>query len=279
MQLLAEGNVAEREAYENERQTNPNATINPLFLGGKSSWVHSVTTLASPHNGTTMADQNIADTDQDIKMAIGTLLNANPNFELIFDYKLDQWGVRRQPGESFISYMNRAYSSGIWSSDDRALYDLSTNGGVKLNKWVKAQPDVYYFSWACKGTVQNPESPEGHHIADLSVMSDKGAYNLKWWIQAATMGSYTRNDSSYEIPIIGSNWWPNDGYVPTISQSGPKWGSTDTIVDYNGAAQIGKWNFMGTKHIDHEDIVGRSWDILSFYMDTATMLSELPKSN
>ena len=39
-------------------KNHPNTKISPLFEGEKS-YVHSVTTLATPHNGTTLADGSL----------------------------------------------------------------------------------------------------------------------------------------------------------------------------------------------------------------------------
>ena len=39
-------------------KNHPDIKISPLFEGGKS-YVHSVTTLATPHNGTTLADGSL----------------------------------------------------------------------------------------------------------------------------------------------------------------------------------------------------------------------------
>ena len=166
----------------------------------------------------------------------------------------------------------------MWTNGkDNCVYDLSTNGAVELNRWVKAQKDVYYFSWACKSTMEKPLSILDFQIADPDLMGDKGIYNLQFAAQAVFIGSYHRRNYSYEIPIINKDWWPNDGFVNTISENGPKYGSNDKIVDYSGKPQIGKWNFMGVMDIDHADIVGIYWDrVLDFYLDTVQMLRKLP---
>ncbi|WP_085829427.1 esterase/lipase family protein [Clostridium massiliodielmoense] len=248
-----------------------------LFKGGHS-WISGLITLASPHDGTTLADMKGTDVGAALGIgAMGSILGNISNSDIIFDLKVDQWGLKRRPSESFLSYFNRCAASKMWTSKDICSVDLSTNGAVAQNKWVKAQPNVYYFSWACCGTMRNPISILGHHMASPIRMSDKGLYNPQWALQAQLMGTYSRHNPYRAIPVINSKWWPNDGYVNTISENGPKAGSTDKIVNYNGTPQIGKWNFMGVKDMDHEDIIGRHWNgATNFFIDMAQMLRNLP---
>ncbi|WP_242846405.1 esterase/lipase family protein [Clostridium botulinum] len=269
-QLLAKGSQEERKASK-ENGSN-------LFKGD-NSWISSVVTLASPHDGTTLADMKGTNAVSALGIgAIGSVLGNIPNSDIVFDLKVDQWGLKRKPHESFLSYFTRCNKSRMWYSKDICSVDLSTDGAVAQNRWVKAQPNVYYFSWACCGTMTNPASLLlGHQIANPLKMGDKGLYNLQWFAQAQLMGSYSRHNSRRAIPVIDEKWWPNDGYVNTISENGPKAGSNDAIVNYNGAPKIGKWNFMGVKPMDHEDIIGRHWDgAIGFFDNMAQMLRNLP---
>ena len=47
LELMANGDAAECEASQD-------STVSPLFEGGKADWIYSLTTLASPTNGTTL---------------------------------------------------------------------------------------------------------------------------------------------------------------------------------------------------------------------------------
>jgi triacylglycerol lipase len=269
-QLLSEGSKEEKRASGDK--------VSPLFKGGKS-WISSITTLSAPHDGTTLADVKGANKLAAIALAtVGGNLGNFPCTDAIYDLKLDQFGLKREKGESLTQYIKKCLNSSMWTNGkDNCVYDLSTNGAVELNRWVKAQKDVYYFSWACKSTMEKPLSILDFQIADPDLMGDKGIYNLQFAAQAAFIGSYHRRNYSYEIPIINKDWWPNDGFVNTISENGPKYGSNDKIVDYSGKPQIGKWNFMGVMDIDHADIVGIYWDrVLDFYLDTVQMLRKLP---
>ncbi len=264
VQLLKEGNAEERAATANQ--------LSPLFTGGKS-WVHSVTTIASTHNGTTLAD-GINLFDDFAKNLVASLASfTGAGEELIYDFKLDQWGLNRKSGESLTNYINRVFSSNIWNrTNDLANWDLSTDGARVLNSWVKAQSDVYYFSYSTCATVPsiltNNELP--HVISMTPLLYPFGTF----------IGSYTRYEEGRVI--IDDSWKPNDGVVNTISQSGPKIWSSDRIVNYNGVPQIGKWNSMPLLDtIDHMDACGIGANVLtlSWYKNLAEKLGELTISN
>ena len=46
-------------------------------------------------------------------------------------------GLKQQPNESYIDYMERVSKSKIWNTEDQAVNDLTTQGAEKLiNKQV-----------------------------------------------------------------------------------------------------------------------------------------------
>jgi len=258
VQLLAEGSTDEINA------TAPD-DLSPLFTGN-NSWVHSVTTIATPNDGTTLADQTSL-----IKIAKSLLAAAGAASGLVngflYDFKLDQWGLSINPDESFSSYASRVWNSSIWTdTKDFSTWDLSTDGAMELNKWVEAQPDVYYFSWATCATHKALFS--SNQVPNINMM-------LLFQPFAILMGRYTRNVSNR--PVIDKSWLPNDGVVNTISQNGPKFGSTDIIVKYNGMPLVGKWNYMGLlDRTDHINSVGQLRNVNGFYKNLAAQLGYLP---
>ncbi|WP_252254675.1 lipase [Clostridium sp. ZBS12] len=259
-QLLSEG----REEEKNYNQEN----ISPLFMGGKH-WVRSVTTISTPNDGTTLSD--LIPAKELISKSIGVLGSINGKDNLsncLYDFKLDQFGLKKQPGESYISYANRVKDSNIWSeTKDIGPYDLSTYGAKELNKWVKAQPDVYYFSWVTKATKKLLIT--GYAVPQI------GPMNPAFYPSATLMGNYTR---SYRGPVIDEDWFDNDGVVNSISQEGPRFGSNDVIKKFNGQPKVGQWNVMPTLiNTDHMDIVGTFGDVEDWYIDYAEQLSNLPR--
>lgn len=189
--------------------------------------------------------------------------------EPIFDFKLDQWGLKREPGESYFDYADRVRKSPIWTEDntDFSFWDLSTVGAAVENGWVTACPDVYYFSYSACATMEDPLS--GHQIGNPLYM------NASLLATAAILGSYTRDEAGK--PVIGPDWWPNDGMVNTISENGPKSNSKDTIVTYGGTPLAGKWNFMEElKNDDHMDVIDRFHNQRALFTGIAQRLEGLP---
>ncbi|GAA0077238.1 esterase EstA [Clostridium sp. CTA-5] len=259
-QLLSEGSEEERAYGQNN--------LSPLFEGGKH-WIHSVTTIATPNDGTTAADGNpIVDMASPAFGILGAATGHNALVQNVFDFKLDQWGLTKRRNELQFSYLRRLLNSDIWyKTKDISSYDLSTYGAEELNKWVKAQPDVYYFSWTVCATKESILT--GHQIPQPGVM------NKMFYPNSFVMGKYTRNEAGK--PVIDESWWPNDGYVNCISENGPKLGSHDVIVDYDGTPEKGEWNAMPTlMNMDHEDIIGRFGNVKNWYINRCEQLSKLP---
>ncbi|SFD42402.1 esterase/lipase family protein [Clostridium uliginosum] len=260
-QLLTEGSKDEM----NYGQGN----LSPLFEGGKH-WVYSITTISTPNNGTTIADAVPAREFLSSAFGIlGTITGRSNLASSLYDFKLDQWGLKRQYGESQFKYIRRVLGSDIWDrTKDISTYDLSTQGARELNRWVKAQPDVYYFSWSTCATKESLITD--HSIAQI------GPMNPILYPTADIMGRYTRNRAG--LPVIDKKWFPNDGVVNTYSQSGPILDSNDIIKQYNGEAKIGQWNVMPRLiNTDHMDIVGSFGDVEDWYNDYADFLSKLPQ--
>ncbi|MGE5372988.1 MAG: esterase/lipase family protein [Solirubrobacterales bacterium] len=263
--LLEEGSIDEIMYH----QSNPGAQpISPLFEGGKS-WVASCSTISSPNDGTTLA--NGLNGVPFFQQMIAGLVSINGgSLGLIdYDFKLDQWGLTRQPGESSRAYTDRVWASRIWTtSQDLANYDGSPEGAKLFNTWATAQPDVYYFSYATEATFK--EIFTGRQVPEVSMSPIWTAFGFH-------MGSYTTSAPG-KVPIDKS-WWQNDGVVNTKSMNGPKLGSPDQIVNYNGIPQVGKWNYMGLwSSWDHTDIIGITtlWSVVGFYQNMGALIGSLP---
>lgn len=263
VQLLSTGSAEEVAA-------TPAAELSPLFSTTRKPWVHSVTTIASPHDGTTLATgvtQFIPFAQQMIALVAAAAGSGGPT---LYDFKLDQWGLTRQPNESFDSFSKRVWNSALWTNTkDISAWDLSPDGAKELNSWVKAQPDVYYFSWSTEKTYESWFT--GYQYPEITI-------NPIWSGNAFFMGSYTRNTSG-KVPI-NSSWWRNDGVVNTISMNGPKLGSTDQIAAYNGTPRLGAWNDMGLlSSYDHSDVIGIGlyYDMRGWYTTLSGQLAALPQ--
>ncbi|MFZ5595819.1 MAG: esterase/lipase family protein [Bacillota bacterium] len=256
-QLLAHGSVEEINGTDPEE-------LSPLFKGGKN-WVSSVTTIASPHNVSDISNWMNEPTGKQMLWAVAALSGAALK-NMVYDFKLDQWGIKRQPGESFNEYYDRVAKSNIWKDKDTIVSDFTPEYVRKFNSWVKAQPDVYYFSWSTEATYTDRST--GHELPEITMCPI-------WMPSSVNIGSYTSDEAD-------KTWWQNDGMCSTVSESGPKMGSSDVIVEFDGTPRIGVWNHMGIlEHFDHTDIVGlfTTWNPTQWYRSLASRLASLPETN
>lgn len=255
LELLRSGSAAERAAASAAGQA-----VHPLFAGGKN-WVRSITSIATPHDGTTLAEGG--EMIPLIRQFVGAMAVAAgaTGTSDVYDFKLEHWGLQRRSGERLDDYLSRMFNHPLWQTRDISAYDLKPEGAAALNGWVKAKSDVYYFSWETEATYNlfGIEAPEITMLAPLQ----PGA----WF-----MGAYTRSG-------IDSSWFKNDGVVNTRSMKGPTLNSNDPIIDYSGTAQPGRWQKMGLKSSwDHADIIGHTlWPISGYYRDMAALLGSLPR--
>jgi triacylglycerol lipase len=261
LQLLAQGSAEERAA-------TPANQLSPLFAGGKTSWVDGVITISSPNNGSP-AVYEVESILPFLPQFIAFLSAFESDTQFLgYDFMLDQWGLTRQPGESWAAYVNRIETSGIAVSKDNAEWDLSPEGASVLNGSVAAQPGIYYFSVGTLDTYRDWFSQ--HQLPDVGMSPLFVPFSIY-------IGEYTQNSTGHVL--IDSSWWANDGIVSTNSMAGPTTNSTDAIVPYSGTPLTGKWNYFNVmNYYSHLDIIG--WglpDVRSWYRNLAALLASLPQ--
>jgi triacylglycerol lipase len=294
VQLLEEGDAA-------ERAVTPPEELSPLFAGGHAgerAWVRSVTTLASPHDGTPAVYHHTYDPSARglRRFAAGLYYRgAAPDAAhcaggLGLDLRLEAWGLRPAPGESAAHFRRRfVEAEDWWRGRDTGIWEGTPQGARELNLWVSARPDVYYFSWATEQTARDPLS--GRQMPEPGM-------NFLIYSQAAFIGGWESDPA----------WWPNDGIVSTCSMDGPTRGSADRIEAWAGGEaeaaggaeaageagalaaaepRPGIWNFMGViSSCDHLDLIGLPAararpagyeGLAEFYAAVAALLAGLPE--
>jgi triacylglycerol lipase len=240
-----------------------------LFEGGKR-WIRSITTLSTPHDGTTLTHVMI-DTLPFIQKLLGgiaALAGITPNAP-VFDFKLGHFGLSRHPDETIADYWARASSSAILQTRDSAMWDLSPEGAKALNARYPAVKGLYYFSWATEAT--SSDSIDGIARPEASMF-------LMFQLQATQIGRYT-SDKAGQV-TINERWFQNDGVVNTNSMDGPSLGTSVAIVPFSGHVRPGMWNYMGLLNsTDHVDIVGigTGEDVRPWYRRWANFLRRLPQ--
>jgi triacylglycerol lipase len=258
--------------------------------------VRSVTTLASPHDGTPAAYHFDTNKPALRRFAAGVYYRAvraarrsgpaggpaaaatpggeasaggRPSRALALDLRLEAWGLEPAPEERLARFRRRfVEAESWWRSWDTGMWDGTPAGARELNLWVTARPDVYYFSWATEQTARDPLS--GRQVPEPGM-------SFLIYSQAAYIGGFGSDPA----------WWPNDGIVSTCSMDGPSLGSTDRIVPFSGEPRAGVWNFMGVlSSCDHLDLIGLPWacarpagcaSLPEFYAALAALLASLPE--
>ncbi|SHG54363.1 triacylglycerol lipase [Massilia sp. CF038] len=241
-----------------------------LYKGGKIGWVVSATTLAAPHDGTSLRDAmgNFGPHIAQLAAGIGAIASAGGVGQTL-DFQLQQFGIERHPNEPDSSYLERAMASPFWNQDnfDSAQWEMGPDGAREFNAWVKTSPHVYYYSVANTGTEAGAlccnDTDRGiaffqrqkyqYPRRDMAPLTKP--YAGEWIVPSIGrhgLGAYTQSDPARVI--VDSRWFPNDGVVNTVSMRAP---AGQPVRDYDGVSVKGSWNFLGThRTYDHFDMIG-----------------------
>ncbi|KAH7485170.1 hypothetical protein KRP22_006331 [Phytophthora ramorum] len=251
------------------------ASSHPLFKGSKS-WVHSITTIASPNQGTTLGDgfSTIGDSVKDLLAGVLSVVGIlGDSAKMVYDAKLDQWGVtNKQAGETVQAYLDRVFASSIFdpSFKDVCLWSLSTGGAKEEATWVKTLSDVYYYSYATIDT---------YATRDLLLRKISLPNLLTMLLPLDLLAVFLGGRYAPDTLKLSTDWQPNDGVVNTISMGSDGVG---TAVTFAGSSLLGKWNKMPQlNRLDHLAVVGITLhtQVLDLYEGHAALLAALPKSS
>ena len=242
-----------------------------LYAGGKVGWVISATTLAAPHDGTSLRDAvgDFAPKIAELAGGVATMAQARGKAPAPDQLGLEQFGIRKHELEPAATFHERALSAPFWNQDnfDSAQHEMGPDGAQDFNKWVRTSPSVYYFSIAnvateagkpcCNNTdrIVAPVQQRAYQYPRRDMASISRPYAGEWIVPSfgrRGMGSYTQHEPG-RIPV-DSSWFPNDGVVNTVSMRAPH---GHPVRDYDGKAVKGSWNFLGTyRTYDHFDMIG-----------------------
>ena len=262
-QLLENGSA--EEAAKTGKNTSP------LFKGGKH-WIESITTISTPHDGNQQVQDDTEYYFHKFTTYIAAQCGGINEKRINYDFKLDQWGLKRNPGESAQSYIKRVLTSPILNADNKDIstWDLSLSGASELNSFAKAQSDIYYFSIACSDTHKSLFSKYQVPNCNMNPLLIGSAVN---------MGKFTQRGPGKIT--VDSSWWESDGFVSVRSSMGPHEGSADKITEFNGTPKKGVWNYLGkVNNVDHLEVIFlmQPWHkayLQNEYRTWAKMLSQL----
>lgn len=221
-----------------------------LYTGGKIGWVLSVTSIASPHNGTTLRDA-----------------------VLDFAPRMSEWTgqIARLAGAPADGFGLEHFGAGgpFWkaANHDAAQWELGPDGAREFNAWAKTSPTVYYYSIATAATeagsfccnhtdrIIAPVQSTAYQYPRSDMTSFFKPTAGEWIVPSLGrpgMGSYTQSGPG-RVPV-DSGWFRNDGVVNTASMRAP---AGHPSRNYDGTSLRGTWNFIGTyEGYDHFDIIG-----------------------
>lgn len=229
--LMEYGDISEQKATKDN--------ISGLFTGGKGNYVHSVTTLCSPHNGTTL--YYIIDS---LPYLIPTLLKTI----CVINGASSQTLLNKFYNIGLSQFKSSVFSKGT----DNAGYELSPEGAKVLNKSIKTVDSVYYFSYAFESTY----TKNGVQVPDKDILP-------VLYLTSLSMGVY-KNKTFSQV---------NDGLVNVNSALYP-W--TDAHINYNeNNIWSGVWNVMPVMEGHHGTIIGMDGntnEIHDFYIQLCRRL-------
>lgn len=257
--LLAYGDETEKNATDAE-------DISPLFTGGKADYIESITTICSPHNGSTLyqvvEDKNLLHTLGRFTDFMMGLLGRTPLHGRFVDYQFEQFGLTPVKGEfkpdKLFTAMNR-----IRDGEDYVLSDLSLKGAYELNKMIEISDSIHYFSYAANGCVGNEYKSKNMNFFLLKIFSH-------------VLVRLPLPENDYGL-TFDESWRPNDGLVNTMSAKNP---ADEPAKDFDGTIEKGIWNVMPVLECDHGGATGLLTGrkrIHKLYTDLAEMLTETEK--
>ena len=217
-----------------------------LLLGqSQEGMIKSITTIATPHDGTTLTSLTVKIIPF-IQYFVGVAGLVGTDF---YNFDLDQWGFKRQENEAWFQYVNRMREHPAWKTKNISAWDLSLSGAKELNGFLQASPDIYYFSFVTTTTLLDDGTGLHTTLPDTPLLIRS---------RAKLMGSrpgYWPDGSPTD-----SSWYENDGVVNTVSMYGPTTGANgaDPFVEYekNELLIPGQWYWIKVNDMDHWSMLG-----------------------
>ena len=290
--MLVQGRPEEVEAAKAAGEK-----VNPLFEGGKKGYIHSVTMLEAPSNGSSCINSEppIANGITSLAYSLTNILDLTP-IKGFYDTDLEHFGIYGKEGESFGDMVKRVMYSDFSEHHDSCLQDLTIVRACDMNKELEMQPDIYYFTYYGNRTRRDP-------VANVCVPTNRLAPLL--WIFAPSMGSFTGYTEDYYYDgygdamkkistpsqYLGEDWQASDGLVNVASGYCPYYVNDagervyDPHVDVADGTQSfkkGIWNIFPERDFDHLGMVGgllneNPAEVMSFYDEVMANIANTAK--
>jgi triacylglycerol lipase len=225
---------------------------------GGGNWIQSMTTIATPHDGsplTAVLGTGFLEIIKDLLGAFaGVAMLTGDDPEWGFDFDLGHFGLNRNRGESFGAYKDRVMSSSIFNNGfkDLASWDLTPEWSREFNaKTELTYAGTFYFSIATVHTHACWNVFGWDQCPDLDMDPLMG---VTGWIMGNLDG--VKDSQNYRF---SNSWEANDGVVPLRSSRSPQVGVRNyrapTYWDMEGSWVKGRWYSMDVRR-DHLQIIG-----------------------
>ena len=267
LQLLTYGSQEEQTYSRLHPETGP---LSPLFTGGKSGWIYSITMLDAPSNGTTFIEssQFFTDSFEGFSRDLAKLLGLTA-FKGVYDFQLEQFGIQPDPNADFGTALHNVLTSTFVDHHDSAFQDLTIDRAMWINKDVTMPSNVYYFSYYGNRTYY--DASRGYYVPTNRMQFLAAHFGAKMGqYVGTTAGSFPYGYGAYQRTIsvtptfTGVEWQPNTGLVNPMSSRWPAHYVNGTWVDdphvnvcyCTTNAQRGVWNVFPQQDADHLTYMG-----------------------
>lgn len=234
---------------EDEIAATPKEELSDFFKGGKADWVHSITAVASVHEGTTLlySSKNLMNKLEIVTYALANISGNNP-LGKFYESHMEQWGlIDWKDGKVISKPLNPKVWKHIQEVGDNVWYDLTMKGAGEVNEMIECLPNVYYFSWPCCKTSQQFFSAKPRQTPRLTMSPVFIPFSR-------SIGNYPKNTVD-DYPI-DEHWLANDGVVPTISEMAPLSEPHMDLHDLKGEPKKGMWYVYDVMPYDHLGVIG-----------------------
>ncbi len=253
--------------------TTGKAERSSLLSEEKNGFIKSITTISTPHNGTTLSTFISAGIPflQDMIAVAAVVGNS------FYSFDLEQWGFSINKGESWTSYFKRLQKHPAWGTKNIVSWDVSIQGAKEFNSITSANQDIYYFTFVNSNTDLNIRT--GRHTPNKSM-----SFIIRSNARIIGMKKAYYSDGT----ATDSTWFENDGIVNKISMYGPTNGinGPDLITNYtsNDLLIPGQWYTVNdTLKMDHRRMIGHGTSkndykiLFNMYSNHLQLLKSLPK--
>ena len=230
---------------EEERAVTDPDDLSPLFAGGHDGWVHSITTLASPHNGMSSVEGKVGVAMRQICRAICDVMNVLDVTPLrpIYDLQLDMYGLTPKYFDFKNVWKDKEFKDYMFHNKDTIVYDLTYQGAKEANEKITTHDDIYYFSYRGCRTMTDGLGGEIPSPLSFPLLN--------------VLGFFMGRQKEPDLPNL--RWRKNDIVINTVSAEAPE-GAPRVDGLLSGMSpehyKPGVWNVFPCELKDHMSYCG-----------------------